>query len=187
MDEEKIDSDIAGLPACRGGVQADTPSDDLRQAVQVPEFQVDINLNRGEFSHTVYTTDLSPEYVDFNRSEYAYWNQAKADGLTRECYRSWPQAEGNAPSADVLAAVRRLLEEGARRVSRAQRFCMGTADCCRFRLTGETPHVTLGEAWLAWKAWRASGRTRVELPDDGSCPFLSGEGRSMIYEGRPLA
>ena len=69
--------------ACRGGVQADTPSDDLRQAVQVPEFQVDINLNRGEFSHTVYTTDLSPEYVDFNRSEYAYWNQAKADGLTR--------------------------------------------------------------------------------------------------------
>ena len=83
VDEEKIDIDIAGLPACRGGVQADTPSDDLRQAVQVPEFQVDINLNRGEFSHTVYTTDLSPEYVDFNRSEYAYWNQAKADGLTR--------------------------------------------------------------------------------------------------------
>ena len=78
----KIDIDIAGLAACRGGVQADTPSDDLRQAVQVPAFQVDINLNRGEFSHTVYTTDLSPEYVDFNRSEYAYWNQAKADGLT---------------------------------------------------------------------------------------------------------
>ena len=97
------------------------------------------------------------------------------------------RAEGNAPTADVLAAVRRQLEEGARRVSRAQRFCMGTADCCRFRLTGETPHVTLGEAWLAWKAWRASGRTRVELPDDGSCPFLSGEGRCMIYEGRPLA
>ena len=83
VDEEKIDIDIAGLPACRGGVQADTPSDDLRQAVQVPAFQVDIHLNRGEFSHTVYTTDLSPEYVDFNRSEYAYWNQAKADGLTR--------------------------------------------------------------------------------------------------------
>ena len=59
---------LPGFPACRGGVQADTPSDDLRQAVQVPEFQVDINLNCGEFSHTVYTTDLSPEYVDFNRS-----------------------------------------------------------------------------------------------------------------------
>lgn len=83
VDEEKIDIDIAGLPACRGGVQTDTPSDSLREAVQVSAFEVVINLNRGEFSHTVYTTDLSPEYVDFNRSEYAYWNQAKADGLTR--------------------------------------------------------------------------------------------------------
>ena len=97
------------------------------------------------------------------------------------------RAEGNAPSAEVLAAVRLLLEEGARRASRAQRFCTGTADCCRFRLTGETPHVTLGEAWLAWKAWRAAGRTRVELPEDGSCPFLNEQGRCMIYEGRPLA
>lgn len=83
VEEDKIDIDIAGLAACRGGMQTDTPSDDLRDAVQVPSFCVDINLNRGEFSHTVYTTDLSPEYVDFNRSEYAYWNQAKADGLTR--------------------------------------------------------------------------------------------------------
>ena len=35
VDEEKIDIDIAGLAACRGGMQADTPSDDLRQAVQL--------------------------------------------------------------------------------------------------------------------------------------------------------
>ncbi len=83
VEEEKIDIDIAGLPACRGGMQTDTPSDNLREAVQVPAFTIDINLNRGEFCHTVYTTDLSPEYVDFNRSEYAYWNQAKADGLTK--------------------------------------------------------------------------------------------------------
>lgn len=92
-----------------------------------------------------------------------------------------------APSAEMLMEVRRLLEEGALRASRAHRFCAGAADCCRFRVTGETPHVTLGEAWVAWKAWRAAGRTRVELPPDGSCPFLSGQGRCMIYEGRPLA
>ncbi len=83
VEEEKIDIDIAGLSACRGGMQTDTPSDNLREAVQAPAFTIDINLNRGEFCHTVYTTDLSPEYVDFNRSEYAYWNQAKADGLTK--------------------------------------------------------------------------------------------------------
>ncbi len=81
--EELIDIDIAGLPACRGGEQTDTPSDVLREAVLVRDFEILINLNQGESTHTVYTTDLSPEYVDFNRSEYAYWNQAKKDGLTK--------------------------------------------------------------------------------------------------------
>lgn len=81
--EEKIDIDIAGLPACRGGLQTDTPSDDLRERVQAREFEIVINLNMGDEEYVVYTTDLSPEYVDFNRSEYAYWNQAKQDGLTK--------------------------------------------------------------------------------------------------------
>lgn len=81
--EEKVDIDIAGKPACRGGVQADTPSDELRALVQADSFEILINLNLGKSEYTVYTTDLSPEYVDFNRSEYAYWNQAKQDGLTR--------------------------------------------------------------------------------------------------------
>lgn len=83
VEEEKIDIDIAGLPACRGGEQTDTPSDDLRERVQAREFEVLINLNLGDEEYGVYTTDLSPEYVDFNRSEYAYWNQAKQDGLTK--------------------------------------------------------------------------------------------------------
>lgn len=81
--EEKVDIDIAGLPACRGGMQTSTKSDDLRDRVQAREFEVLINLNMGKEEYVVYTTDLSPEYVDFNRSEYAYWNQAKQDGLTR--------------------------------------------------------------------------------------------------------
>ncbi len=80
--EEKVDIDIAGLPACRGGLQTTTPSDSLRERVQAREFDVDIKLNMGSCTYSVYTTDLSPEYVDFNRSEYAYWNQAKQDGLT---------------------------------------------------------------------------------------------------------
>jgi glutamate N-acetyltransferase/amino-acid N-acetyltransferase len=29
----------------------------------------------------MYSSDLSPEYVYFNRSEYAYWKQARKDGL----------------------------------------------------------------------------------------------------------
>ena len=57
-----------------------TPSDDLRERVQAREFDVDINLNLGSATYSVYTTDLSPEYVDFNRSEYAYWNRRSRTG-----------------------------------------------------------------------------------------------------------
>ena len=80
--EELVDIDIAGLSACRGGLATKTPTEDLREAVQSREFTITINLNQGQAEYMVYTTDLSPEYVDFNRSEYAYWNQAKADGLS---------------------------------------------------------------------------------------------------------
>ena len=43
------------------------PSDDLRELVQAREFEIRINLNLGSEDYVVYTTDLSPEYVDFNR------------------------------------------------------------------------------------------------------------------------
>lgn len=79
--EELIDIFIGGKPACLGGLQAETPMNDLREAVAESEFVIDIDLNQGEAGYTMYTCDLSPEYVDFNRSEYAYWKQARKDGL----------------------------------------------------------------------------------------------------------
>ncbi len=79
--EELIDISIGGKKACLGGLQAETPMDDLRDAVAAPEFEIVINLNQGEAGYTMYSSDLSPEYVDFNRSEYAYWKQARKDGL----------------------------------------------------------------------------------------------------------
>ena len=33
-------------------------------------------LHLGHASYSFYTSDLSPEYIDFNRSEYAAWKQA---------------------------------------------------------------------------------------------------------------
>ena len=77
---------ISTLPVCQPAAVVNRripPSDDLRERVQAREFEIIINLNLGSEDYVVYTTDLSPEYVDFNRSEYAYWNQAKRDGLTR--------------------------------------------------------------------------------------------------------
>jgi glutamate N-acetyltransferase / amino-acid N-acetyltransferase len=55
--------------------------DDLRAAVAHPEFEIIIDLNQGDADYTMYSSDLSPEYIDFNRSEYAYWKQARKDGL----------------------------------------------------------------------------------------------------------
>lgn len=79
--EELVDIYIGGKAACIGGLQAETPMDQLREAVSHPEFEIVINLNQGDASYTMYSSDLSPEYIDFNRSEYAYWKQARKDGL----------------------------------------------------------------------------------------------------------
>lgn len=79
--EELVDIHIGGKAACIGGLQADTPMDELREAVSHPEFEIVINLNQGDADYVMYSSDLSPEYIDFNRSEYAYWKQARKDGL----------------------------------------------------------------------------------------------------------
>jgi glutamate N-acetyltransferase / amino-acid N-acetyltransferase len=79
--EELIDIHIGGKPACCGGLQAETPMDQLRAAVAESEFEICINLNQGDATYVMYSSDLSPEYIDFNRSEYAYWKQARKDGL----------------------------------------------------------------------------------------------------------
>ncbi len=79
--EELVDIRIGGKAACLGGLQADTPMDELREAVAGPEFVIEIDLNQGDATYTMYSSDLSPEYIDFNRSEYAYWKQARKDGL----------------------------------------------------------------------------------------------------------
>jgi glutamate N-acetyltransferase/amino-acid N-acetyltransferase len=79
--EELIDILIDGKPACLGGLQAPTPMPLLRDLVAKPAFTIDINLHLGEADYSIYTSDLSPEYIDFNRSEYAYWKQARKDGL----------------------------------------------------------------------------------------------------------
>jgi glutamate N-acetyltransferase/amino-acid N-acetyltransferase len=79
--EELVDIHIGGKAACIGGLQADTPMEQLREAVSHPEFEIVINLNQGDADYVMYSSDLSPEYIDFNRSEYAYWKQARKDGL----------------------------------------------------------------------------------------------------------
>ena len=89
------------------------------------------------------------------------------------------------PAADAVSTVQTIYGELAARP--IERACISRTECCRFRLTGKTPYLTKGEALVAAKAWRATGRTRLPESPDGACPLLDRTtGRCQIYEGRPF-
>ena len=68
-----------------------------------------------------------------------------------------------------------------------ERNCTRQTECCHFKLTGHTPYLTKGEAFLAAKALRATGRKSLPQNGDGSCPMLEREtGNCLIYEARPF-
>lgn len=69
--ENDIDIYFDGIAAARNGLVTDTPIEKLRAVCAKPEFRVSIDLNIGKADYTVYTSDLSQEYVDFNTAEYA--------------------------------------------------------------------------------------------------------------------
>ena len=77
--EELIDIAYDGKLACRGGLVADTPIRELQAIADRARFTITINLHLGRADYTLYTSDISPEYIDFNRSEYAYWKNSGID------------------------------------------------------------------------------------------------------------
>jgi len=89
------------------------------------------------------------------------------------------------PIAQILAEVRAVYQTLAERP--VQRNCIARTECCQFHLTGLTPHLTKGEALLAAKAFRATGRKELPETDDGICPMLKrATGRCLIYADRPF-
>ena len=67
------------------------------------------------------------------------------------------------------------------------RNCVRLKECCHFKLTGRTPYLTKGEALVAAKALRATGRKTLPENPAGACPLLHGEtGDCLIYEARPF-
>lgn len=86
---------------------------------------------------------------------------------------------------DPVEAVKAIYRELAERP--IERNCIQRTECCRFRLTGRTPFLTKGEALVAAKAVRASGRKQMPEAIDGACPLLNPTtGKCLIYEGRPF-
>src|SRR3954453_11059414 len=85
----------------------------------------------------------------------------------------------------ALQEVRRVYADLAARP--VERNCVRIKECCHFKLTGRTPYLTKGEALVAAKALRASGRKALPRNPDGACPLLdAATGNCLIYESRPF-
>ena len=85
----------------------------------------------------------------------------------------------------ALTEVRAVYAELAKRP--VTRNCVARTECCQFQLTGLTPQLTKGEALLAAKGFRATGRKELPEAADGACPLLKREtGRCLIYAERPF-
>ena len=86
---------------------------------------------------------------------------------------------------NALDEVRQVYVDLAQRP--IQRNCLRKTECCHFKLTGRVPYLTKGEAVVAAKALRATGRKSLPETADGSCPMLQQEtGNCLIYGDRPL-
>lgn len=86
---------------------------------------------------------------------------------------------------EAMAEVRAIYEDLARRP--IERQCELRAGCCHFKLTGQTPYLTRGEALVAAAAVKASGRTKLPVREDGACPLLDPRtSRCLIYDARPF-
>ncbi|PTX93736.1 bifunctional glutamate N-acetyltransferase/amino-acid acetyltransferase ArgJ [Spartobacteria bacterium LR76] len=67
--EEKVSIDYEDLPLVRGGLVTDTPWKKVQAVAARKEFRIGVDLGLGRFSHTVWTTDLTEEYVRLNLGE----------------------------------------------------------------------------------------------------------------------
>jgi Fe-S-cluster containining protein len=98
--------------------------------------------------------------------------------------RRAPVAAASPPPV-VFDQVRQIYRDLAARP--VERDCQLRTQCCHFKLTGKTPHLTRGEALLAARALKATGRKTLPSHPDGACPLLDpSTSRCLIYEDRPF-
>ncbi len=88
-------------------------------------------------------------------------------------------------NASAIADVKAIYQELATRP--IERNCTLKTECCHFLLTGATPTLTKGEALVAAKAVRNTGRKDLPKRTDGACRLLHERtGRCLIYADRPF-
>lgn len=67
--EEVVNIYFDGIVAVQNGVGSKTPVEKLRKTVNEPKFTVMIDLHLGAAEYSVFTTDLTAAYVEFNMHE----------------------------------------------------------------------------------------------------------------------
>jgi uncharacterized protein len=92
------------------------------------------------------------------------------------------------PDQDIQRALHEVRQVYADLALRPiERNCVRVKECCHFKLTGRTPYLTKGEALIAARALRATGRRELPANPTGACPLLdSASGNCLIYESRPF-
>ncbi|MBM3858009.1 MAG: YkgJ family cysteine cluster protein [Verrucomicrobia bacterium] len=86
----------------------------------------------------------------------------------------------------AISEIKAIYEELGHRP--IERNCTLKTECCHFLLTGKTPFLTKGEALVAAKGLRATGRKELPSRADGACKLLHRvTARCMIYNNRPFA
>lgn len=94
-------------------------------------------------------------------------------------------AKTDQTEALALREVRAVYAELEQRP--VERDCQRLTECCHFQITGRVPHLTRGEALVAARAVRATGRKQLPERADGACPLLDPKtARCRIYENRPF-
>ncbi len=87
--------------------------------------------------------------------------------------------------SDAIRDIETIYDEFSSRP--IERHCVLTTTCCHFLQTGKTPFLTKGEALVALRELRRSGRKEAPKRKDGACRFLHQKtARCLIYQGRPL-
>jgi glutamate N-acetyltransferase/amino-acid N-acetyltransferase len=66
FDQYGVDIDILGIPVCRGGLVVDFDEDEALRRFEEPQVDIVCNLGAGDAHATVWTCDLTHEYISIN-------------------------------------------------------------------------------------------------------------------------
>ncbi len=64
--QENVDIDIMGMPVCRKGLTQEFDEDEALRKFEDPEIKIFVDLGEGEASTTVWTCDLTHDYISIN-------------------------------------------------------------------------------------------------------------------------